>query len=297
MARRATLITTLSELLLIAIVVWGVLNYQFILDRYALATHRLPVALAQMEPRLALTESARAIFYRAQPQIDSKEVFNKDCETNSGELELGCYYRGRIYILQIENTSLQPEMEVVAAHELLHAVWQRLSNDERERLGRQLQSVYASSSDPELKERMADYARTEPGQEANELHSILATEQAVLPGELEQYYRRYFTNRSQIVAAHAAYEGVFSSRRAELEQELATIRNLKGQLAVINRQLEAYRSVGQISQYNALVPRQNHLVDDINARIDRYRVGVDEYNALSRSLDSQEITETEAVVQ
>jgi hypothetical protein len=70
------------------------------------------------------------------------------------------------------------------------------------------------------------------------------------------------------VAAHAAYTGVFNSRRVELEAELAQIRSLKGQLGVINRQLETYRAAGQIEQYNALVPRQNNLVDDINHRIE-----------------------------
>jgi hypothetical protein len=45
------------------------------------------------------------------------------------------------------------------------------------------------------------------------------------------------------------------------------------------------------------VPQQNDLVDDINKRIATYKDGVDEYNALSKSLDSQEITDTETTAQ
>jgi hypothetical protein len=288
---------TTVELLIIGLLAVVAFNYQFFLDRYALATFHPGAGIAAIEPRLGLTEGARAIFYRSQPQLDAKVAFNSDCQTSQGELELGCYYRDRIYILQIENASLAPEMQVVTAHELLHAAWQRLSSNERASLTTQLEQAYASLNDADLKARMADYAKSEPGQEANELHSILGTEQVQLSPALEQYYARYFTSRAQITAAHAAYEGVFNSRRAELEQELATIRTLKGQLATVNRQLDSYKAAGQIDQYNALVPRQNQLVDGINTRIDTYRVGVDEYNALSRSLDSQQITDTETTVQ
>jgi hypothetical protein len=297
MLRKPSVFRTASELLIIGLLIAVVLNYQFFLDRYALITFRPSVAVGTIEPRLSLTEAGRAMFYRATPEVDDKVSFNRNCQTNRGELELGCYYRGRIYILQIANASLKPEMDVVAAHELLHAAWMRLSSRERADLTRQLQQVYASLGDADLRTRMADYAKSEPGQEANELHSILATEQVKLPADLERYYRRYFVDRARIVVAHAAYEGVFTTRRAELEHELATIRSLKGQLAVVNRQLESYRAVGQIDQYNALVPRQNHLVDDINTRINRYQIGADEYNALSRSLDSQQITDTETTVE
>jgi hypothetical protein len=114
---------------------------------------------------------------------------------------------------------------------------------------------------------------------------------------LEAHYARYFVNRQQIVATHTAYQNVFNTRRAELEQDLADIRAAKGQLAVLNRQLESYRAAGMISQYNALVPRQNRMVDDINQRIGAYRVGVEEFNALSASLDSQQITDTETIAE
>ena len=153
--------------------------------------------------------------------------------------------------------------------------------------------MYASSTDQDLRARMAGYAQSEPGEETNELHSILGTETASLPPALEAHYAKCFSDRSKIVAAHAAYQSVFNDRRTELEDELAEIRSEKGQLAVLNRQLEDYRAAGQIDAYNSLVPRQNNMVDEINSQIETYRQGVDEYNALSKSLDSQEITDTE----
>jgi hypothetical protein len=285
------------QLLVMGFVVWLGFNYQGVLDQYALATFHPSADLAVIEGHMGLTQQARATFYRASPQIDDKNSFNSDCQTQPHELELGCYFRGHIFILKIDNPSLAPEMDAVTAHELLHAAWANLSASERKTLGSELEHVYQQVGTSELKQRMADYAKSEPGEEDNELHSILGTEYASLSPSLEAHYAKYFTGRGAIVAAHAAYQSVFDSRRAELERELSQIRSEKGQLGVINAQMQGYRDAGQIPQYNALVPRQNFLVDDINKRIASYRQGVDEYNALSKSLDSQQITDTETTAQ
>lgn len=290
-------VRTITRLVVLSALILAALNYQLILDQYALATFRPAPAMQQIEARLMLTGRARASFYRAQPQLDEKAAFNRDCETQPHELELGCYFHGRIYVLHIDNPSLVPEMDVVAAHELLHAVWAHASRGQREKLTVELERVYKLVADEDLRQRMAGYAKSEPGEEANELHSILGTEFANLSPMLEEHYAHYFTKRAAIVAAHAIYQRVFDSRRVELETELSEIRSKKGQLGTLNRQMEAFRTSGQIAQYNALVPRQNQLVDDINKRIEIYRQGVEEYNALSKSLDSQQITDTEAPAQ
>jgi hypothetical protein len=296
MTRKNSVLSTFAKLAFMAALVVAALNYQLLLDQYALATFHPVADVASIQSRLGLTGYARGIFYRTSPRVDQKAAFNSDCQTTKGELELGCYYHNNIFVLHIDNQSLTAEMDVVTAHELLHAAWSRLSAPEKTKLSSELEQAYASLNDADLRDRMAQYAQSEPGQEANELHSILATEYASLSPELETYYGRYFTNRAQIVAAHEQYQGVFSTRKAELENQLATIRSLKSQLTGVNRQLDAYKSNANISAYNALVPRQNSLVDSINSRIDNYQSGVDEYNSLSRSLDSQEITDTEAGV-
>lgn len=283
------------QLALAGLLVIAALNYNSILDEYALASYRPTADIVGFESRVALTRAGRATLYRAQPKFDQKATFNTDCDTRPHELELGCFYRGRIFVLRIDNASLAPEMDVVGAHELLHAVWSKMGQTERAKLGAELERVYAVVGDADLKDRMAGYAKSEPGEEANELHSILGTEFRQLSPLLEAHYAQYLAQRSQVVAEHAAYQAVFDSRKVELEQELAQIRSKKAQLSTVNRQLEVYRANDQVAAYNGLVSKQNALVDDINSRINRYRVGVDEYNALSASLDSQQITDTEAL--
>ncbi|GAC1601566.1 MAG: hypothetical protein NVS3B29_03410 [Candidatus Saccharimonadales bacterium] len=285
---------TAVQLGLLAVVVLIGINRDVLLDQYALATYRTTPDVAAFESRIMLSTAARAALYRAAPQYDAKANFNADCDTKPHELELGCYYRSRIYILNIDNASLAPEMDVVGAHELLHAVWSKMSVSDRDRIGAELERVYRSLGDKDLADRMAGYAASEPGEETNELHSILATEYSNLSPMLEAYYAKYFPNRAQVVARHAAYQNVFDSRRKELEQELATIRSEKATLSSLNRQMDVYRNSGQYQAYNALVPQQNRLVETINKQIVVYQSGVDEYNGLSKSLDSQAITDTEA---
>ena len=95
------------------------------------------------------------------------------------------------------------------------------------------------------------------------------------------------------MAEHADYQSVFDGQANQLASDLVQIRAEKAQLASLNSEMESLRASGQIAAYNASVPRQNNLVDDINARIGQYQQGVNEYNALSKSLDSQAITDTE----
>ena len=270
------------------------LNYQGLMDYYALSTYKPNAKLAAFESRISLSSSARATLYRADPVFAAKSSFNTDCDTRPHELELGCYYHNRIYVLQIDNASLASEMDVVSAHELLHATWAKMGAGERAALSVELARVYGLVADSDLRDRMASYAKSEPGEQDNELHSILGTEFTSLSPVLEAHYAKSFVNRSQIVSAHNSYKAVFESRRVELETQLSQIRAEKVRLGLINHRLDGYKAGGQIQAYNAEVPLQNKLVDEINASIGRYQVAVDEYNALSKSLDSQTITETES---
>jgi hypothetical protein len=285
------------QLAVLVLLLLVAMNYQTILDDYALTTFHPATDVQGIENNLDLTHAARATFYRSAPQIDSKAAFNKDCDTKPHELELGCYWRGHIYVMKIDNQSLASEMDVVTAHELLHAEWSRMSSSERKSIGTELERVYSTLGNPELQQRMADYAVSEPGEQDNELHSILGTEFQNLSPMLEAHYSKYFSDRTAIVTAHNSYLQVFSSRKSQLEAELANIRAEKSQLNALNSEMDGLRASGRIASYNALVPRQNRLVDQINTQITAYQAGVDEYNALSVSLDSQAITDTESPAQ
>jgi hypothetical protein len=285
MNRRTT--RYLGVIVILALLAW---QRNWLLDEYALHAFTPSPAMAQIISQLELTPQGKAIMYRARPQIDSKAAFNKDCDPGGVDLELGCYSGGRIYILNITNASLASEMEVVSAHEMLHAAYARLGGSERAQVGGWVDEAAAQVNDPDLVVRLADYAKSEPGERANELHSILGTEYASLPTALGVYYRRYFRSRSVVTAAHAKYQAVFNSQKAHIDLELANIQTLQSQLASLNARMDALRASGEVESYNRLVPTQNALVAQVNGLISQYNNDVDEYSALSASLSSQPIT-------
>jgi hypothetical protein len=145
-----------------------------------------------------------------------------------------------------------------------------LPSDDQARLSSLLEAQAAGITDPDLYNRLAAYAVTEPGQNGNELHSILGTEYAPLSNELEVYYSRYFSDRSVIVSNAQAFHDVFSqlsNRLAELNDQ---IRNLEAQI--------------NTDQANGDVEAYNRDVEQLKTLIDAYNQVVGEYNALTVEL-------------
>lgn len=286
------------------LLVWSALllaawQWRWLRDQYVLRTYTPTPAVMSLIDGIELSPAGRAALYRSQPSVDDKTLFAQHCPTESAGLELGCYDRGKIYVLQIDNAELAPEMKVVLVHEILHAVWEDLSAGERQKLTAEVLQYYQEkqSSSQDLRERMAGYAETEPGEEANELHSIFGSEAAVLPDALEAHYGRYVKNRPTVVDYHQQYAQVFQGRLAQLERELVAIQSDKVALDALNSRMESLRRSGKIAEYNALVPQQNRMVVAINARIEAYRLAVEDYNALSLVLDAQAAPELVRPVQ
>jgi hypothetical protein len=94
---------TIIQIGLIGLLVIAGLNYDRLLDQYALSTYTPTRQVSDFETRVPLSDKARATLYRANPKFDAKASFNTDCNTQPHELELGCFYHGRIFILTIDN--------------------------------------------------------------------------------------------------------------------------------------------------------------------------------------------------
>ncbi len=243
-----------------------------------------PAQVAQLADQAALTSYARQIFYAARPTVDtSRQSFEAHCQTplNGKVVELGCYSADRkIYILSLSDPKLSGEMVVVAAHEMLHAAYDRLDPGAKDQVDSDVEQALSSLNDTNLSSQVEIYQRSEPGQLDNELHSLLGTEETSLPSGLETYYQQYFTSRDQVVASDRAFTRVFDEAQANLD-------NLHAQINTLRQQMNVDLSRKQITAYNALVPR-------INSLIDQYNQAVDYYNQLSRSLQGTESTSAPA---
>ena len=226
-----------------AVVLVAVWQWRWLRDEYVLRTYQPRPDVVQLLDGVELTSAGLAALYRSDPIIDDKLSFAQHCPTESAGLELGCYDGGQIFILRIDNNQLAPEMKAVLVHEMLHAVWADLPANRRQELTERVQYYYQqeATQDIDLVERMAGYTETEPGEESNELHSILGSEQTELPVSLEEHYSLYIGNRQAIVGYHEQYSAVFEKQLSELEKELAAISSDKVTLEALNNRIDVYK--------------------------------------------------------
>lgn len=243
------------SLLFILVAVWVFQNRQLLADHLVVASFSPSEQIKVIAERSELTDTGKRIFYATQPLVSEHADFNTQCpRKEEASAILGCYTSGdRIFIYNITNEKLDGMEEVTAVHEMLHAVWQRTGDDEREKLTAQLNAAYARIDDPALKTRMEYYQRTEPDQLVNELHSILGTEAASLSDELEAYYAQYF-NRQAVTALHANYNEAYTTLTERSEAIYATMQTLSG-------------SIEQRStQYNQDIAALNEAINVFNTR-------------------------------
>ncbi len=295
-------------------------NQQYVKDQIIVWSYKPTSQIKSIESRIDLTDKGQFNFYATQPETDGSDKFNTDCPRQEiGNPILGCYAGGRIYVYDVTNAQLDGIEEVTAAHEMLHAVWERTSSTDQDRIGKLLQAEYAKLSDnKDLSDRMSYYQRTEPGQFVNELHSILGSEIGTLSPELETYYKQFFNDRQKIFDLHTKYNAVFQNLKAEsnsLYADLTTlgasIESRTSQYTADSKQLSAnieafnakanngdFSSISQFSsQRAALLARTNALdaerasisadIDTYNAKYARYQTVSTQIEALNKSIDSK----------
>lgn len=233
------------------------LNQQYVKDQIVVWAYNPSAAIKAIESRIDMTAKGQFHFYATQPTVDSSEKFNQDCPRQEvASPILGCYTSDhRIYIYDITNEQLDGIEEVTAAHEMLHAAWERMGSGEQARVGALLRAEYQKHKDDTgLVERMEYYERTEPGQFENELHSILGTEVQNLGPELQTYYAQFFKDRQKVIALHGKYDAVFTDLRTKTDA-------LYSELTALGQSIEA-----RTKQYNADVQQLSTEIDSFNAR-------------------------------
>jgi hypothetical protein len=253
-------------------------NRQALLDHVALLQYQPSPEIAAIAARTTMTEQGKFDFYASRPAIESTQVFNEVC--GSGEEHtaiLGCYANRRIYIYGVTDAQLDGIKEVTAAHEMLHAAYDRMSDDKKRKVNALVEAEYAKlSQDSALAARMAFYAKTEPGERDNELHSIIGTEIAAISPELEAHYKQYFIDRQALVGLYTKYASVFEALKAKADALSAQLTNLA---ATISQQSEAY---------NQDVAALNRDINAFNARAEAGDFSSQaEFNARRNALEAR----------
>lgn len=274
-----------------------------------------PAARFDATPEVAaltatMTEEGKRLFYGARPEVLDKAPFALVCPGGSEQGQvLGCYTGDRIYILRVARPELTGVMETTAVHEMLHAAYAALSSRDRSLVDTWVGDFYAGVKDRDLRELVAAYDRSEPGQRLNELHSILPTQLPSLSAPLENQYRRYLASRQRVVALYQGYRGTLeeldrriSSLHEEIDDAKAQIKvmeeRLRGDEAALeelNRRLEALRAAGKVEEFNRLIPQQNAQVDALRSLGDRYRQLVKAHNAKVQEVNDLALQQNQLV--
>lgn len=302
-----------SYLLSIAIlavpaVAWWQRDYLF--DQWRLHDYAPSSQVVRLADVTTMTPDSRRLFYVYRPTLDDKAAFAQHCGGEEQTIVLGCYllHRG-IYLYNVPDERLDGVLEVTAAHELLHAQYDRLSSKERKRVDALTNQALQGITDKRLLETIENYRKKDPNIVPNELHSILGTEVRNLSPELEAYYGRYFSNRAAIVDFADSYKGEFTGREdkvAQLDKQLAS---LKSQIDTLNASLETQQVAlknqfnnlqqqkrsNQIEAYNAAVPAYNAAVQQYNASVNNQRSLVQQHNAMVEERNNLAIEENQLI--
>jgi Skp family chaperone for outer membrane proteins len=303
-------VSIVAQAVVVAGAGWVVANPRLVSD--AVTVHRFdpPLAISALATDADMSERGRFVFYASTPELVPAESFDLYCSRDEpGIGVLGCFTLAdaRIYLYDITDADLEPFEIVVAAHEMLHAAWDRLSSDEQSHLEAPLEEAFASlGPNHELVERIASYEEFDPTSRVPELYAILGTEISPLPEVLELHYSDYFVDRSVVVSIWRQIDAIFIDLETELER-------LSAELEALATQIDAERAATEsdaaaleidISAFNAraeqpggyssqsaferdrdaLLARQTALtarIDATNLLIDSYNAVVEEFTALN----------------
>lgn len=300
-ARRS--ISTLFLVVLLSLLAFTAWRYQEVYDWWRLRDYEAPARIAELADNTRMNDTGRKLFYVHHPELNDREAFNRNCSGFEQTIVLGCYITHQaIYIFDVDDPKLEGIEEVTAAHEMLHAAYDRLSSSEKADVDRMTTAAFDGLNDERLNKVVKSYKERDSSVVPNELHSILATEVRNLPEELENYYRRYFSNRLAVVELSESYEAIFtrqqnrisdlstqiSALESKLRNDKASIESLEAQLAAESQRLNRLRNQGRTEEYNAAVPgfnasvnRYRQLVESYNADVNRLNDMIHEYNSLA----------------
>ena len=287
---------------------------QDIQDWWALRSYSPPAEVVALADETAMVGHGRDMFYVSQPKVEDGEAFNLHCShTGEKTVVLGCYTAQKIYLYNVTDVRLDGVVEVTAAHEMLHAVYDRLDDDKKRTVNMLIEAELPKVADERLRGLIDLYAQTEPGEKLNEMHSILGTEYANLSPELETYYKQYFSDRTKVVALAQKYQGAFAAsqariadisgrlqglktqidanteqlnqQKAEIDAEAQRLNQLRGSdTAAYNQAVPAYNAKARA--YNNLVVATRQLITEYNQLVIEHNSEAAAQNSLYRSLDS-----------
>ena len=301
----------IAPVILVIILVLFLTNKTAVIDWFKGIGYNPTPAMLEVKNSLNLTPEGDRIFRATRALLASRDDFNNSCESHDEAVSvLGCYTGDRIYVYNVEDETLKGIRESTSAHELLHAVWVRLTGIEKSKLVPFLESAYKNH--PEMQETINSYPEEE---QIGELYVRLATQVKDLPAELEAHYAKYFADQDAVAAFYESYIAPFNELKAKIKQlksELDALeKEIKDRSDALDARLKTFDE--DVDEFNScadtagcftsnweFASRRAELVAEqtainaenssLNSLIDEYNQKADVYNSsIARSSDLQNL--------
>ena len=271
-----------KKLLLALVVLLVIFSWQPIADLITISS--ASQTMIKLANDAGMSRQGELVFLRTHPKEISDSEIATACaldQSQNGYVEQGCYSATTHQIFLRQMPKELHDVEVVtAAHEMLHAAYNSDST-----LNKALEDEYTSIDNSDLNARIAEYNKLEPGAEVNELHSIMGTEYANLPSNLESFYSPYFIDRSKVTSAGTNVTNLFNNDEQRLHQ-------LNSQIDQLNKNAQTaykysvnwanygnqYENTYNYNIYSNDIDQENSLIDQYNTLLGQYQILVAEYN-------------------
>lgn len=257
---------------------------------------------------LNLTSQGDLVYRASLTEVDDKDNFKARCPVQEYEQAsvLGCYADRKIYVLKVEEPKLAGVEEVTAAHELLHARFERMSADEKEEVTNLVTELRKSNKDNEVSELVENYESKLGSGEAlsNEMFAIYGTQLKDVGLRLEAIYGDYFKDRASIVDRYLVYSSEFqrldtvireydsklAGLRAQKETLEIEITELGKQLNNEKEQIDILQNSDSAEQYQSAVQTYNAKVEIYNTKVEKVRSIISEYNELVEKRNAEALS-------
>jgi hypothetical protein len=276
------------------------LNPQQVHDQLVVWKFLPTASIGEQVKRDGMTSEGRFLYLASQPRVLSRRDFNQICSAVSIDTgNLGCYIDStkRIYLLHETDKRVDGTEEVMAAHEMLRAAWDRMSTAQRAPLLVQLNHVLYINDDPniDLSDAISTDRSQDPHDSNGELYATIGTEVPSVGKVLEASYAKYFVKRSTVTALYVHANSYIIALRHKVDTLTSAMTKLNNSITSSVKSFKSAVSTWQsnVASFNArastpggfssegafnaargaLVARENSLkreASQINAEIDTF---------------------------
>lgn len=259
-------------ILVVGLIVFGaVRSGDFLSDEGIIKKYPPTAEIADIALQNTFTDKGKAMLYRTKPEFVDGETFRARCVADGVE-GLACTNTQQTTFLQINDPNFVDHKYSAATHEMLHVAYHKLKDSEVTALNILLDQELARHQDDShltgildmLKEKKAGDTETM----YSELHSKFGVEYEELIPALEEHYRLYFSDRSQVVRLYK--NGGFNSRVRRIDQLNKEGQALEAKINALDSTLRSLQAAGvaneDVDAFNAKVNQINSLIRQYNAK-------------------------------